>query len=447
MIIHNQLCFRHFLNVLKSSIPTLGILLISSCSSIKQIAVEKDISQLLNKSETFASQFTGFSLYDIEEGKFIAEYNADLKFTPASNTKLLTMYAVLRTFSDSIPSILYQAHESSIYIEPLGDPSFLYHPFKNQPIYNFLTQYDSILITLPKEEILPFGSGWAWDDYSYEFQPERSWWPIYGNALTILRDTDSTVSGSPSFFNDYIDLFDSESRATPKRDLSYNRFTVNGNMDSSRLESTVPFKYSDELLTTLLGDTLNRPVVLSKQEMVYSDTAFSMSTDHVLAYMMKPSDNFLAEQLLILSARKNKFYNSRQFIETFKKRELRDLSDIVWVDGSGLSRYNLISPRDYVVLLRKCHDEFGWERMTAILPKGGEGTLKNLYLPNEEHEEKPFIFAKTGTLSNNHNLSGYLISKSGKRLIFSMMNNHYTKPTAAIKKAMEQFLIDIREAY
>ena len=158
--------------------------------------------------------------------------------------------------------------------------------------------------------------------------------------------------------------------------------------------------------------------------------------------MLKPSDNFLAEQLLILSAWKQGFIDVADYIDQLKNKELNSLGRIVWVDGSGLSRYNLISPNFQVRLLKKALENYGWKRLTAILPTGGEGTLQELYL-----DADPFIYAKTGTLSNNHCLSGFLITKSGKKLIFSLMNNHYTAPTGKVKKAMESLLVQIRESY
>jgi D-alanyl-D-alanine carboxypeptidase/D-alanyl-D-alanine-endopeptidase (penicillin-binding protein 4) len=71
-----------------------------------------------------------------------------------------------------------------------------------------------------------------------------------------------------------------------------------------------------------------------------------------------------------------------------------------------------------------------------LLPTGGvSGTLKNWYKAS-----KPYIFGKTGTLSNNHNLSGYIITKSGRKLIFSLMVNHYVVPTSTVRQAMQTLM-------
>ena len=430
---------------LKIIVFALTISIISGCSSVKQIAVEKDTSRLLNQSEIFSSQFTGFSLFDIDANQFVASHNSTLRFTPASNTKLLTMYAVLKTFDGHIPSLIYSQKDSSLIITPLGDPTFLYHPFKAQYAFDFLKQASKIEIIWPANDPKVFGSGWAWDDYVYDYQPQISWWPIYGNTVSIRKVNDS-LTITPPFFRDYVEvLVQTRPGELVDRDWKFNSFTAYLESDTSDFERIIPFEYSKELLTQLLTDTLKVPVTISSTSINNPDTLKGYHIDSLLTNMLKPSDNFLAEQLLLMAAKSNGYDDVKAFIKQVKTVWLADLTDMVWVDGSGLSRYNLIAPVDQIRLLKKCYDEFGWERITSLLPTGGEGTLEELYLPGED--ENPFIFAKTGTLSNNHNLSGYLVTKSGKRMIFSFMNNHYVRPSIEMKEAMQQFLLEIRDAY
>lgn len=431
--------------LIKFTLHILSLFLLVGCSSVRQLAVGNDAEQLLKQSEIFSKQFTGLSLYDIESDVFLTSYNSTLRFTPASNTKLLTMYAVLKSFSDSIPSLIYEQSDSSVLVHPLGDPTFLYGPFTNQPTQDFLNQFEKISIAWPDKDPTTFGSGWAWDDYIYGFQTQRTWWPIYGNAVTIKKTNDS-LSVIPSFFAEDVEVLKKiEGEKSADRELKYNVFRAYQESDTSSFEYSIPFEYSNELLVKLLKDTIDAEIAFSKERILRPDTLYSQPLDTVLVKMLKPSDNFLAEQLLLLAAKSNGHTEIEPFIDQMKNSWLVSLTEMVWVDGSGLSRYNLIAPVDQVRLLKKCLDEFGWERMTAILPTGGEGTLENLYLTEEE--EAPYIFAKTGTLSNNHNLSGYLITRSGKRMIFSFMNNHYTRPTEEIEKAMEEILIKIRDSY
>ena len=445
----NQYLYLHTITRnpdLKIVVFTIIFLIVSGCSSVKKIAIEKDASRLLNQSEVFSSQFTGFSLFDIETNQFVAGHNATLRFTPASNTKLLTMYAVLKAFDNHVPSLVYKLTDSSIIVSPLGDPSFLYEPFqKSQTAFDFMKKAQKIEINWPKNDPAPFGSGWAWDDYIFDYQPQRSWWPIYGNTVNIKKMDDS-LKITPSFFEDYIQVLNqTRPGELVDRELKFNVFTAYLESDTSDFERIIPFEYTKELLAQLLADTLNTDVNLASIPLANPDTLYGLHVDSLLVKMLKPSDNFLAEQLLLMAASQNGFSEIKPFIKQLKTTWLTSLTDMVWVDGSGLSRYNLIAPVDQVRLLKICHDEFGWERMTTLLPTGGEGTLEELYLPGEE--ESPFIFAKTGTLSNNHNLSGYLITRSGKRMIFSFMNNHYTRPSVEVKEAMQQFLLEVRNAY
>ena len=79
-----------------------------------------------------------------------------------------------------------------------------------------------------------------------------------------------------------------------------------------------------------------------------------------------------------------------------------------------------------------------------MLPAGGErGTIKSWYGGKEE----PYVFAKTGTLSNKHCLSGYLKTKSGDVLIFSFMNNNYVGSSTPVKEEMQKVLEWIWENY
>ncbi|MBT8297032.1 MAG: D-alanyl-D-alanine carboxypeptidase, partial [Maribacter sp.] len=84
------------------------------------------------------------------------------------------------------------------------------------------------------------------------------------------------------------------------------------------------------------------------------------------------------------------------------------------------------------------------ERLFLFFPEGGQsGTLEDWY-PGDPN---PYIYAKTGSLGNNHNLSGYLITKSGKTLIFSFMNNHFMESSSEIKKRMQGIFERIRDTY
>ena len=130
-------------------------------------------------------------------------------------------------------------------------------------------------------------------------------------------------------------------------------------------------------------------------------------------------------------------------IEFLLKSDLKGLPQRPrWVDGSGLSRYNLFTPKSLVYLLDKMKKEFSWNRLTTILATGGEGTISNYY-----KKDSGFIYAKTGTLSNNCALSGFMITTKGKLLIFSILANNYITGATPVRRAVERFLEGIRAKY
>jgi D-alanyl-D-alanine carboxypeptidase/D-alanyl-D-alanine-endopeptidase (penicillin-binding protein 4) len=177
----------------------------------------------------------------------------------------------------------------------------------------------------------------------------------------------------------------------------------------------------------------------------FTNILFSIHLDSLYRVMMQESDNFIAEQLLLMCA--NVLSDSLKpeiAIDFMKKNHLADLPDEpIWVDGSGLSRYNLFTPRSIVKLWQKIWETVPQDRLFPLLATGGvNGTIRKWY-----SADKPFIFGKTGSLSNNHCLSGFLVTKKGKVLIFSFMNSNYTASTNAIRRNMQDILRNIYEHY
>jgi D-alanyl-D-alanine carboxypeptidase/D-alanyl-D-alanine-endopeptidase (penicillin-binding protein 4) len=117
-----------------------------------------------------------------------------------------------------------------------------------------------------------------------------------------------------------------------------------------------------------------------------------------------------------------------------------------WVDGSGLSRQDLFTPRTTIALLQKIANKIGSEkRLHNLLPTGGvSGTLRNAY---KTDNGVPFVWGKTGSLSNNHNQSGYIITRKGKRLLFSYMNNNFTRSTTDIRGEMVRVMTEIHNCF
>ena len=415
-----------------------------SCTSLKT----RQLSRQLSGHARLNDHFVGLVLYDPATGKYLFEQEADRYFTPASNTKLFTFLAGLKLLGDSLDGLHYSLRGDSLIFRGTGDPTLLHPDFPYQPVYDFLASTDKKLFWAIGYYDEPyFGPGWSWDDYAYGFQPERSELPIYGNMARIFKPPGSdSLSAIPSRFDGLIEL-DRGHRSKIQRDLHYNYFIGNPAlwMDASDTVNR-PFQYTPALAAQLLSDTLHKKVsILYDAPQDFDHTIKSTPTRQVYELMLKSSDNFLAEQLLIHSSGKlSDQLNSGNVMVYMERMHFKHMErKPIWRDGSGLSRYNLFTPRSMVQLLDMIYDHLPREALCALLPAGGvSGTIKDWY-----GGSTPYVYAKTGTLSNNYCLSGYLETTSGRTLIFSFMNNNYPGNAASVKPSMQQVLEWIRDKY
>lgn len=417
-------------------------LLLSSCSMEKRIA--KEANRSIFSDSNLISAHVGITIYDPVAKKYLYNHQGNKYFIPASNTKLLTCYVAMKYLGDSLIGLRYiDKGEGVIEAEPSGDPTFLHPDFKTQPVYDFLKRNKNIFITTQnwKEKVLGFG--WSWDDYNEDYMVERSAMPIHGNVVSFNQNGIAI----PAYFQKKVEGDLSNKSFFIKRDLATNRYFVVPSVHKTAAVD-IPFHTIDSnIFIRLLTDTLHVKITLANSIFDRTSSAHmlhSQPTDSLLKIMMHRSDNFFAEQsLLMVSNERLGYMNDEKIIDTLLKSDYKDMPQQPrWVDGSGLSRYNLITPQDFVFLLEKMKNEFSWSRITTILSTGGDGTLGSSY---QNYRGK--IYAKTGTLSNNVALSGYLLTNKGKQYIFSVMvNNHQTK-AGNIRKSVEKFITQIIQKY
>ncbi len=431
--------------------------LVASCTSGKRLGKVKAKywEKQVDHSEIFNQHFTGFSLLDASDGQVLHEYAADRYFTPASNVKILTLYTCLRLLPDSIPALRYESRGDSLLFWGTGDPSLLYPALSDESgVIDFLNRRPEQLFFCSynfQDEAL--GAGWSWDDYNYYFQPEKSALPVYGNLVNFEKAAGaSQYQVYPSYFAKALRPQAADDHRSPRlrRHLDCNIFEYPQPLPPGQLKTkAIPFHYSDSLLLQLLQDTLHRPVALYPQRVQPSKksrTRYSQHAKEAYRLMMQDSDNFISEQLLLACASQVfDTLNTRKIIQYAQEELLAELPDPVhWVDGSGLSRYNLMSPRSVSQVLYDLYQLVAWQDLVEIFPAGGQsGTIKDWYGGGAE----AYVFAKTGTLSGVHCLSGYLKAKSGKVLIFSFMHNNYTNGSRPLKEEMEKILRNIYLAY
>lgn len=399
------------------------------------------------QSEKDLQNHMGFVLYDPQDKKFLIEHQSDKYFTPASNTKIFTLYAGLNLLGDSVAAFRYLPMGDSLIFWGMGDPSFLYKEVhQSDKAFQFLQSFPGKLYFSGTNFYTePLGPGWAWNDYDSYYSAERSALPVYGNLVGVKKTGDE-FSTTPAYFMEHFTVANQQrDREVVMRGLDDNQLTYFTGSKSSG-EWTIPFRSTTDVVIDLLSDTLKREVgeaalLLSAE----AKTLKSVPVDSLFKVMMQESDNFIAEQLLLqCAAVVSDSLKQSIAIKYVTEKWLADLPDKPrWVDGSGLSRYNLFTPRSVAVLWDKIYTLVPQERLFSLLAVGGKsGTIKNWY-----KNETPYVFGKTGTLSNNHILSGYLVTRKGKVLIFSLMNNNYLAPTNEVRKRMEEILFAIYTKY
>ena len=426
-------------------IPIAILVVLVSCFSCSPIS-KRSLNKSFRQTDQQFQDHTGFALYDLEKRTSVFEYKSSHYFTPASNTKIFTLFSCLALLSDSVPGLRYVNENDSLIFWGTGDPSFLYKEVYNSGrIFNFLKMAKAPLYFSDQNyQTTNFGAGWAWDDYNDYYSAERSAFPIYGN-LVSLRSTPKLVV-EPRYFKSYVKTGVRETKAKLIRRQDSNEFTYHPPYTNRAFKTDVPFKVASELTANLLSDTLGKMVRLIQKPVPKQTTVvYSLPVDSLYKVMMQESDNFIAEQLLLICSQLiSDTLKPEIAIDFVSKNFLHDLKDKPqWVDGSGLSRYNLFTPRSIVQLWEKIYYRLPRERLFQLLATGGRsGTIKRWY-----NADPPFIFGKTGSLSNNHCLSGYLITKKGKTLIFSFMNNNFTSSVNEIRQNMDKILRLIYEKY
>ena len=431
------------------------------------------LQTLVDSSRVLRQHQVGISVADAATGEELFGYNDARYFTPASMMKLFSFYAGLHLLPDSLPSLRYFSRGDTLFFQGTGDPTFLHGDVPSCRAYAFLAGRPEKLLAYGDIASVPaYGPSWSWDDFTYYFQPEWGSFPIYGNTVRFYaaapvpprpRAGGAMVRRAvplPQRVRVLPRLFAPLTEAAPagflspdidpdthvRRDPLSNQFYTLPS--PKKWVDEVPFRTSRTLLLRMLGDTLRRAIVGLPWRPKPTDKVQVLNglpVDSLYRRMLRVSDNFLAEQLLLMCSTtlgRDSLSTSRAIRATLKKY-LNTLPDKpVWVDGSGLSRLNLITPRSFNALLLKLHQEVPEPRLLSVLAAGGhQGTLRKRY-----HDAAgTWFWGKTGTLTNNVNICGYVRAKSGRLVAVSFFNNGFPGDDQPVRNEMERLLRAVRD--
>ncbi|MEO1486372.1 MAG: D-alanyl-D-alanine carboxypeptidase [Bacteroidota bacterium] len=417
-------------NILKISVLTI-ILVLSSCAGPRLSLVSTTLD-----NDNFVKSLHGWVVFDPVKQKVIHNTLGHHYFIPASNTKIATLYASHVLLDSKCPALEYLDRNDTLYFRGTGYPALAHPVIRDSLVLPFLKFKENLVWINRAIQDDRFGPGWAWEDFDRYFSTEKSALPVYGNVLTLANGDMNTTK--PSLFRDSIHNTANGFRRAEHR----NQFYVPKRFSDTL---TIPLKVSTQITQRLLEEaTGNKVLPRNKMDFTERKVFFGVETDSILKEMLWKSDNFLAEQLLIMaSSALSDTLGTQLTIKHVLSGPLKDLKDAPrWVDGSGLSRYNLFTPMSFIQILQKLQEDIPEKRLFTLFPNWtANGTVKR---PNPEVH---FIYAKSGSMGNVYNLSGYLKTKSGKILIFSFMNNHFRIPSAMVREKMYQALEELHERY
>jgi len=454
------------------------------------------------ETDTFAGAFWGLHIVNLRTGTVLYSRNADRNFVPASNVKLLTTAAglerlgpdhryVTKVYADG--PVRNGTLKGNLIVRGAGDPTIGGYEQRDAPTQVLRRWADSLRArgidhiagnVIGDDDHLdetPLGHGWSWDDITYAYAAQIG--ALVFNENTIDMEVRGRRPGQPAritwepFNTDYVTVVN-RSRTVPYRedeDEEYQRLMGTNTIhvqtkvhpngrESESITISNPTLYFAHILRRVL---LEEGISVDGQAADLDDAHTRPSYDadavrRVASYTSPPladiaqtlnheSQNLYAEQLLRTlattvppdSVDENLKPGSSPLgieavRETLGAAEI-DTSRIELVDGSGLSRQNLVPPRSIVRLLQHMWlhpDPAVSSAFYNALPKGGQdGTLK--YRFQGAAPAHANVRAKTGTLSNTSALSGYVTSESGTPIAFSLFCNHHMADGSQVRSAQD----------
>ncbi|UFJ38997.1 D-alanyl-D-alanine carboxypeptidase/D-alanyl-D-alanine-endopeptidase [Brevibacillus humidisoli] len=428
----------------------------------KQLAahIEKLLADLEQESAS-RGMSVGIAVYNLTKQEYLYAYQKDKAFVPASNLKLLVTLAALERLG---PDFRYKTEvyadgkvtpagvlEGDLVLKGYGDPSFaledlnsLVSKLKEAGVKRIT---GSIKVDESYFDDVRLGPAWMWDDEVYGYSAQLSGLTLNRNAVTVKITPDQAIGAAPTLqmipANDYVTLQNEvkivegqQDDLTYERPRGQNTITISGTIGKQAEPIEEPLAVEDPALFVgnalkhqliSAGISLNPQVTIAKDKLDKGTplvTHYSQPLAELIKELNKESDNFYAESLLkTLGAElkgEGSFAAGSEAVADVLQ-DARIVTGYQQVDGSGLSRLNLIAPDHFIKLLAYVQEQEYKEVFEASLPiAGGEGTLENRFLDTPAANN---LMAKTGSMSGVNCLSGYVTAENGDKLAFSILSN------------------------
>jgi D-alanyl-D-alanine carboxypeptidase/D-alanyl-D-alanine-endopeptidase (penicillin-binding protein 4) len=347
----------------------------------------------LRKIENFVAKLdpqihTGVQIVELSSGEPVFAHNPQQLFVPASTTKLLTAATALHFLHPDFQFSTKLFFDGNLYLKGSGDPSLTRSDLSEL----FAQAYEKGIVT------------------------------IQGDLIIDITDFDTNWYAP----GNCIDNIDSV-WLRPVSGLMVDRCAVTGHVTGLCPETATCSLNAIGKLLEQAGIELNGTMRLARTSQNAKLVAQhdSAPLQELLAHMLQTSDNLYADCIVkrigaTAHGEPGSWESGTKSTQNFIRDFLElDPDQIVIKDGSGMSRYNAISPDFFTQLLAAMYEhQYSQCFIDCLAQSGISGTLKDRMgsIPG-------IVKAKTGTLWGISTLAGYVTDANGTSYAFSILTN------------------------
>lgn len=433
--------------------------------SAKQIPMVSKFDRIIKESPVSENATVAVSIKEVTSGRVVYETNQNKLLHPASTLKLFTTTASINTLGQdyNFKTQFFVDKSNNLYIKLGADPMLtsadLKYAVKSLKSQGFKA-FNNIYIDDSIVDNVEWGIGWMWDDGVNPCMQKFSAYNLDDNILKInvSLSADGQMVEAKTVFEYPLAIMNTLKPGSVT-DIKVNRYNWLS-PDIVELKGTVstpavvnlPLNNIRRYFTFRLSDYLN------SYHIKYADNNFPSalvpydatmvtevchSLNSVMPLILRDSNNKAAESLFKVAA--SRYSNAtgtaeaeaKMFNDFYNNNKI-DTKSIWVVDGSGVSRNNLISVDWMTDALDKIYTLNYFNYIKDNMAKSGDGTLKDRFI-----DLRGNVWLKTGTMSNISGLTGYVIAKNNKIYSVAILTQNFTNPQVDVKALENQILYSL----
>lgn len=426
-------------------------------------SLQQPVDKIINQIDPNINM--GMMVIDLNTGETLYQRDINKTLIPASNMKLFSDAAALLAlgpdyrFQSKLSTDAKRLQEGvlhgSLYLYLPGDPSFTHAHLDIllASLQNWGVQRidGNVVIVSDHQSLSPYAPGVVPKDLTYSYGAPTAPLMIDENRVTVTVNPSYQI-GAPAMVEysapENTFILDSQVKTSSGacgisvKTTALNQLVVRGCMQAkqSAVQARVPIINPLSYAQSLIRNRLDHMHIQFSGEVVPGSmpkatlllaTHSSKPIKQLIADTLKPSDNLYANSLFlhaaqIINGSPIDWEKAQTVVKNYIQQQTQiNLQSAILIDGSGLSRRDLITAEQTVSLLRYLHDRFplAFEYIAALPIAGEDGTLIKRF---RKPTQRGFLRAKTGSMTGIMSLSGYLYTANAHTLAFAIYIN--TKP-------------------